>query len=384
MAGGAEGPLRHPGRRTRLLVETFAHGTAAFPGRLSLRGPAGAHHPGHAADPAAGPAGRRAAGLSSPTTMRSGVWSLEPMDRLDFDALFQEDMLGDDLEAWLEESFMMKRAFRQCALISGLIERRFPRRGEVRPPGHLLQRPDLRRAAPPPAGPPAAEMRARRRGQPACWTWRGWAIFWPASRGASACCNLHQAVAVRRADADGDRPRARARPGPDMVLEAAALNALIDEAHGVSAPRAPGRPVAVAASPCGGGAPAAGRRRRRTCGRSGALWLEAARTLVVADLHLEKGSAYRRPRPAAAALRHRRDPGAAGGRGGGADPARWSCCWATASTTAGAEDRLSAADVGPGAASRAVAAGLGGRQPRRRRPARPAGEVAAETRDRRA
>ena len=54
------------------------------------------------------------------------IWALEPMDGLDFDALFQEDMLGDDLEAWLEESFMMKRSFRQCALISGLIERRFP------------------------------------------------------------------------------------------------------------------------------------------------------------------------------------------------------------------------------------------------------------------
>ena len=54
------------------------------------------------------------------------VWALEPLDGLDFDALFQEDMLGDDLEAWLDESFMMKRTFRQCALISGLIERRFP------------------------------------------------------------------------------------------------------------------------------------------------------------------------------------------------------------------------------------------------------------------
>ena len=54
------------------------------------------------------------------------VWALEPMDGLDFNDLFQEDMLGDDLEAWLEESFIMKRSFRQCALISGLIERRFP------------------------------------------------------------------------------------------------------------------------------------------------------------------------------------------------------------------------------------------------------------------
>jgi ATP-dependent Lhr-like helicase len=53
------------------------------------------------------------------------IWALEPMDGLDFDALFQEDMLGDDLEAWLDESFMMKRTFRGCALISGLIERRF-------------------------------------------------------------------------------------------------------------------------------------------------------------------------------------------------------------------------------------------------------------------
>jgi ATP-dependent Lhr-like helicase len=38
--------------------------------------------------------------------------------------LFDEDMLGDDLEAWLAESALMKRTFRQCAIIAGLIERR--------------------------------------------------------------------------------------------------------------------------------------------------------------------------------------------------------------------------------------------------------------------
>ncbi len=54
------------------------------------------------------------------------IWSIKPMDRIDLDALFQPDILGDDLEAWLEESFMMKRSFRNCALISGLIERRLP------------------------------------------------------------------------------------------------------------------------------------------------------------------------------------------------------------------------------------------------------------------
>ena len=42
------------------------------------------------------------------------------------DDLFSEDMLGDDLEDWLAESALMKRTFRQCAVIAGLIERRFP------------------------------------------------------------------------------------------------------------------------------------------------------------------------------------------------------------------------------------------------------------------
>jgi ATP-dependent Lhr-like helicase len=34
--------------------------------------------------------------------------------------------LGDDLEAWLDESWLLKRTFRNCAVISGLIERRHP------------------------------------------------------------------------------------------------------------------------------------------------------------------------------------------------------------------------------------------------------------------
>lgn len=40
--------------------------------------------------------------------------------------LFDQDMLGDDLEAWLAESALMKRTFRGCAIIAGLIEKRFP------------------------------------------------------------------------------------------------------------------------------------------------------------------------------------------------------------------------------------------------------------------
>ena len=60
------------------------------------------------------------------------VWGLSDLslaiaqDRLRLDALFAPDMLGDDLEEWLQESALMKRTFRYCAVIAGLIERRFP------------------------------------------------------------------------------------------------------------------------------------------------------------------------------------------------------------------------------------------------------------------
>jgi ATP-dependent Lhr-like helicase len=59
------------------------------------------------------------------------VWGLGDVSsmirhgRLDLNALFDPDMLGDDLEAWLAESALMKRTFRTCAIISGLIARRF-------------------------------------------------------------------------------------------------------------------------------------------------------------------------------------------------------------------------------------------------------------------
>jgi ATP-dependent helicase Lhr and Lhr-like helicase len=46
--------------------------------------------------------------------------------RLSLQRLFDEDMLGDDLEAWLAESNLMKRTFKTCAVIAGLIERRYP------------------------------------------------------------------------------------------------------------------------------------------------------------------------------------------------------------------------------------------------------------------
>jgi ATP-dependent Lhr-like helicase len=53
-----------------------------------------------------------------------GAWSAnEPGD---VEALFDQDMLGDDLDAWMAESSMLRRTFRNVAVIAGLIERHYP------------------------------------------------------------------------------------------------------------------------------------------------------------------------------------------------------------------------------------------------------------------
>ena len=56
------------------------------------------------------------------------IWGQKDMSDVDLDTLFNQDMLGDDLEEWLNESALMKRTFRTCAVIAGLIEQRFPGR----------------------------------------------------------------------------------------------------------------------------------------------------------------------------------------------------------------------------------------------------------------
>jgi ATP-dependent Lhr-like helicase len=62
------------------------------------------------------------------------VWAAEDISamvsggRIDLATLLEEDLLGDDLDAWLAESHLMKRTFRHCAVIAGLIERRHPGR----------------------------------------------------------------------------------------------------------------------------------------------------------------------------------------------------------------------------------------------------------------
>jgi ATP-dependent Lhr-like helicase len=63
--------------------------------------------------------------------------------RLDIAELFAEDMLGDDLDAWLAESSLMKRTFRVCAVIAGLIERRHPGKGQAKSGRQLTVSSDL-------------------------------------------------------------------------------------------------------------------------------------------------------------------------------------------------------------------------------------------------
>jgi ATP-dependent helicase Lhr and Lhr-like helicase len=118
-------------RKEDLLIETFPRANRfymivyAFEGRLAHQTlgmlltrrleRAGAHPTGFVA-----------------TEYSLAVWGLGDMGamfrkgRPSLAELFDEDMLGDDLDAWLAESWLLKRTFRNCALISGLIEKRHP------------------------------------------------------------------------------------------------------------------------------------------------------------------------------------------------------------------------------------------------------------------
>ncbi len=53
-----------------------------------------------------------------------GVWcASQPTDVA---RLFEQDMLGDDLEAWMADSSMLRRTFRNVAVVAGLIDRNHP------------------------------------------------------------------------------------------------------------------------------------------------------------------------------------------------------------------------------------------------------------------
>jgi ATP-dependent helicase Lhr and Lhr-like helicase len=52
------------------------------------------------------------------------IWSMEPVT--DPAPLFSADILTDEFSEWIQNSYLLKRAFREVAVISGLVERQHP------------------------------------------------------------------------------------------------------------------------------------------------------------------------------------------------------------------------------------------------------------------
>ncbi|QGY03350.1 ligase-associated DNA damage response DEXH box helicase [Methylobacterium mesophilicum SR1.6/6] len=119
-----------PGERD-LLVETFPRGKRYYLTAFPFEGRLAHQTLGMLLTRRLERAGLRPLGFAA-NDYGIAIWSTRDVsERAAIDAdfiadLFAVDMLGDDLEAWLDESAMMKRTFRQCAVIAGLIERHHP------------------------------------------------------------------------------------------------------------------------------------------------------------------------------------------------------------------------------------------------------------------
>jgi hypothetical protein len=202
--------------------------------------------------------------------------------------LLDEDMLGDDLEAWLAESALMKRTFRTCAIIAGLIERRFPGKEKSRREvtistdlvydvlrkhqgDHILLRAaradaasgllDIRRLG---------EMLSRIKGR-----------------------IVHKALDHVRRWRSGharDRPRAGPWRGGGNAAAEAEAELVRDDAVRMEAARQQGETAGAEIAVAGVAFVA-------DC--AGALYWPEEGILAVADLHLEKGSSFAARRPAA-------------------------------------------------------------------------------------
>jgi ATP-dependent Lhr-like helicase len=109
--------------REGLLVETFPRGNKEFLVAYCFEGRNAHQTLGMLLTRRMERAGLKPLGFVA-TDYVIAVWSLKPARNIT--ALFDQDMLGDDLEAWMDESSMLKRSFRNVAVIAGLIERRHP------------------------------------------------------------------------------------------------------------------------------------------------------------------------------------------------------------------------------------------------------------------
>jgi ATP-dependent Lhr-like helicase len=118
-------------RRQDLLIETFPRGERHYMVAYPFEGRLAHQTLGMLLTRRLERAGARPLGFVA-TDYAMAIWSLGDMGHMfkrgqpSLAQLFDEDMLGDDLEAWLADSWLLKRTFRNCALISGLIEKRHP------------------------------------------------------------------------------------------------------------------------------------------------------------------------------------------------------------------------------------------------------------------
>ena len=118
-------------RADQVLVETFPRGARHFLVCYPFEGRLAHQTLGMLLTRRLDRAGARPLGFVA-SEYSLALWGLEDMSamiadgRLDLAVLYEEDMLGDDLDAWLASSNLMRRTFRFCAVIAGLIERRYP------------------------------------------------------------------------------------------------------------------------------------------------------------------------------------------------------------------------------------------------------------------
>ncbi len=107
----------------QLLVETFPHDRRPLHGRLQLRGLEREPVARHADHPADGERGLKPLGFVA-NDYALACYGLEPIT--DPAALFSPDILADEFVDWVQGSHLLRRAFREVAVIGGLVERQHP------------------------------------------------------------------------------------------------------------------------------------------------------------------------------------------------------------------------------------------------------------------
>jgi ATP-dependent Lhr-like helicase len=111
--------------RSRLLIESFPRGNKEFLVAYCFEGRIAHQTLGMLLTRRMERAGLKPLGFVA-TDYVLATWALGAPTQEQVDGLFGEDMLGDDLEEWLDDSSMLRRSFRNVAVVAGLIERRHP------------------------------------------------------------------------------------------------------------------------------------------------------------------------------------------------------------------------------------------------------------------